>query len=270
MMSAALSVVIVNYNGKKYLKDCLDAIGSKLDGISFETIIVDNASSDGSVTFLKQFYPDVIIIESPVNLGFGAANNAGVDIASSDKILFLNNDTILQDSLTTLPGLLDKHDDFGIITIKMLDGNRNYTPATGKFPSPLNLLKISSLTDKRPEFVSGNFDLTNYYEADWVTGAFMLMRKRDFLAVGGFDEDYFMYVEDVDLCKKISRLGKKNIFIPWLEYVHFVGFNTTRERQLIKGCEVYVGKHFNNGSRLLASAMLALNKLVKTLTGKLA
>ena len=145
----------------------------------------------------------------------------------------------------------------------MRDGNKQYVPSVGKFPSPLKMLKFSFLNERRLEFISGKFDSDKTYNVDWVSGAFMLMRKKDYDAVQGFDPDYFLYVEDVDLCKRMADAGKKCIFIPSLSYLHFVGFNKSREIFLIKGYQIYAGKHFFGLSRTIANVMLAINKMIK-------
>ena len=262
-MKSELSIIIVNYNGLKYLKKCFDSIYDKLYNISFEIIVVDNNSSDESCQFIKENYNKVILIESKENLGFGKANNLGVQIANSETVLLLNNDTILLSRIDEVVKLLNSRQDIGAVTINMLNGEGRYTNATGRFPTPLRLLKISFLTEKRKEFKTGIFNEAKIYEADWITGAFMMLRKADYQKVGGFDSDYFMYVEDVDICKKLADIGKKCIFIPHLKYIHFVGFNKTRENMLIEGYRIYSLKHFTGVSKIIANMMLSINAVVK-------
>lgn len=268
-MKIELSVIIVNYNGLKYLKDCFDSLYAKLENISFEIIVVDNNSTDESCAYIKENYPNVFLIESKENLGFGQGNNLGVKNAKGETILLINNDTIVLDDLQPAIELLLSDPNFGIVAINMLSTNREYIPAASLFPTPLRLLRISFLKDRRKEFVTGNFDSNKVYETDWVTGAFMLIRKSDYEKVKGFDSDYFMYVEDVDLCKKIADLGKKRIFMPSLNYIHFVGFNTTREKLLINGYKIYSKKHFKGFSLLTANVMLKINRWVKILQKKI-
>lgn len=268
-MKTELSVIIVNYNGLKYLKDCFDSLYAKLENIPFEIIVVDNNSSDESCAYIKKNYPNIVLIESKENLGFGQGNNLGVKNAKSEAILLINNDTIVLDNLQPALKLLLSDPTFGIVSINMLGSKKEYIPAVSIFPTPFRLLRISFLKDNRKEFLFGNFDKNKIYEADWVTGAFMLIRKSDYERVNGFDPDYFMYVEDVDLCKKIANLGKKCIFMPALNYIHFVGFNKTRENLLIQGYEIYSGKHFKGFSLLIAKTMLKINKWVKMLKNKI-
>jgi GT2 family glycosyltransferase len=262
-MKMELSVIIVNYNGIKYLKECLDSLYDKLKNTSFEIIVIDNNSEDESCSYIKKNYPNVLLIESKENLGFGRGNNLGVKFAKGEIILLLNNDTVLLDSIEPAIEILTKNENLGILTIKMLDENKQYVLSVGKFPSPLKMLKFSLFNERRLEFISGKFDSNKIYYVDWVTGSFMLMRKKDYDTVQGFDPDYFLYVEDVDFCKRMTDAGKKCIFIPSLSFIHFVGFNKTREHFLIKGYQIYARKHFYGFSRAIANGMLAMNKSIK-------
>ena len=262
-MSIQLSIVIVNYNGLKHLKTCFDSIDQNLTGISHEVILVDNNSTDNSCQYLEENYPDIRLIKSKENIGFGAGNNLGVSKAKGKAILLLNNDTILLDQLSWALDTLYQRSTHGIIAINMLNDEKKYLNAVGRFPTPLRLIRISFLNYNISVFKSGRFDKQQYY-VDWVTGAFMLMRKEDFLEIGGFDTDYFMYVEDVDLCKKIETLGKKCVFLPNISYIHFVGFNTKREQLLIEGYRTYASKHFGKWGNFIANIALTINMVVKT------
>lgn len=262
-MSPELSIVIVNYNGIKFLKECFDSIYTKLSAINFEIIVVDNDSKDESLKFIKTHYPHVKLIESKVNLGFGKANNVGVQEACGETILLLNNDTILLDDISEAIEILNKDSGIGAIGINMLGENTNYICGVGRFPSPLRLFKMSLLNDQRKEFKTGNFGTKKAFDVDWITGAFFLIKKENYQKVGGFDAAYFMYVEDVDLCKKLSNINKKCVFLPHLRYVHFVGFNKSKNPLLVKGYEIYISKHFSGFEKFLSSISLEFNKFVK-------
>lgn len=257
-----LSVIIVNYNGLSFLKDCFNSLADNLVGVPYEIVLVDNDSKDESCSFIKKYFPEVKLIESKVNLGFGKANNLGVKNAIGDTILLLNNDTIFLNNLQEAIDTLYAKPENGIVTINMVNANKKYVSAVGRFPSPLRLIKISFLNDQRKVFKTGNFEEV-LYEVDWVSGSFMLMRKSDFEAVNGFDSDYFMYVEDVDLCKKLKNIGKKCVFQSNLNYIHFVGFNKSREIKLIEGYKLYSGKHFNLINSILAKICLKINHVYK-------
>ena len=136
-----LSIIIVNYNGKLFLKDCIESIKIYCSSISYEIIIVDNNSKDGSQEFIKSNYSEIKLFAEKDNLGFGKANNLGVNKAIGENILLLNNDTILLNDIKPVIEESKKKEN-GIIGVKMLDGNKQYTPSVGKFPKPLDLLKL--------------------------------------------------------------------------------------------------------------------------------
>lgn len=261
-MEIALSVIIVNYNGERFFKDCFASLRTGLSGAAYEVIVVDNNSSDNSCSYIRQNHPEVVLIPSKDNLGFGKGNNLGVKHAKGKYLLLLNNDTILQDNITPLLSVLQKDAVVGAIGIKMLGGNRNYLKAAGNFPSPLNLFRIKNIFWLGPEFSSGNFS-KQQYEVDWLTGSFLLMPKYVYENVGGFDADYFMYVEDVDLCKKIADFGYKRLFMPGYSYIHFVGYNSSKDPLMIKGYETYIEKHGKGINKTFMKLSLGVNKLVK-------
>lgn len=266
-MNIELSVIIVNYNGVKYLKDCLDSLYLKLTNISFEIIILDNNSTDNSCVYLKENFPTVKLVESKINHGFGKGNNEVVKIANGKYLLLLNNDTILLDELELMITLLKKDLSIGVLGINMLDANQNYLPAAGNFPNFKNMFQFQKLLDLGEEFASGKFK-KNYYEVDWLCGSFLLLSKDTYIKIKGFDEDYFMYVEDVDFCKKIEDIGLKRVFIPNLSYIHFVGFNKKKNPMLVKGYEIYIKKHFKGISRILITIALSINSFVKNIKSR--
>lgn len=268
-MEQFISVIIINYNGLKYLENCLNSLYIHLEGLNFEIIVVDNCSSDNSVNFIKENFTDVIVIQNPDNLGFGKANNIGVSFAKGETILLLNNDTIILDDIKHAVEVLYSQKNNGIVSINMLNKHREYITAVGRFPSPFKLLKISFLNDKRKEFKNASFNLTENYTVDWVTGSFMLLRKNDYLELKGFDNDYFMYVEDVDFCKRMHDFGKSCVFIPSINYIHFVGHNKSRNKNLMKGYQIYASKHFSGFKREFALLMITINILVKRITNNI-
>lgn len=262
MIQKELSVVIVNYNGIKFLQDCIISLTNNLRNIDFEIVIVDNDSLDDSVLFLKNNFPEIVLIESKKNLGFGLGNNLGVKHACGKNILLFNNDTILLDRLDEALDLLNSNSDIGVIGAKMLNKNKEYLPAAGIFPSIFNMIFFSKLYINTPEFVFGNFT-SNYYEVDWLAGSFLLLKKKTYNKISGFDPDYFMYVEDVDFSKKIANLGLKRVFMPNVSYIHYVGFSKSKNIFLIKGYKIYIKKHYKGFKKLAVSIILQLKSLIK-------
>jgi len=261
-MFPELSVVIINFNGLPYLKGCLDSLPQNLEGIAYEIIVVDNNSQDESCSFIKANYPEIILIESKVNLGFGKGNNEAVKVASGAYLLFLNNDTVVLDNLLPVLNYLKSDVKIGAVGIKMIDGNRNYIPSAGNFPSYGSMFKMEKLLDRGAEFKNGNFSKSGY-EVDWLSGSFLLTSTAVFNEIKGFDEDYFLYVEDVDFSKKLSNSGFKRVFLPQYKYQHFIGFNRSKNHYLVKGYETYISKHFFGVHKIGMMMVLQLNKLVK-------
>jgi len=266
-MDITLSVIIVNYNGLPFLKNCFESILKQLKGIPHEIIVTDNNSADGSCAYIAEHFPDVVLIPSGENLGFGKGNNVAVKHAKGRYILLLNNDTILQGHLAPALDVLEADPKIGVLGINMLNANKEYLKACGKFPTPANLLRFKNLVSLGAEFDKGKFS-GKLYDIDWLTGSFLLMPKRVYEQVGGFDEDYFMYVEDVDLCKKIALAGYRRVFMPGLSYIHFVGHNAAKDPLIIKGLETYINKHAKGIYHFFMHCALSINKIVKKIKKK--
>ena len=240
-----LSIVIVNFNGRHFLDDCLRSI-SKQVPFDHEVIIVDNASTDGSVEYLRKAYSQVRLIENEENLGFARANNIGANDAKGDFLLLLNNDTILLDDLTSAIAILKGDESVGILGARMLGKDGEYRHSSGYFPEPLRLFKLSSLYRKDGGFGTGDFEVENsVYPVDWVEGSFLLTRMSLWRDIGGLDESYFMYVEDIDYAKMALLLGKQAVFFPDISYMHFGGYGPGRIGMLIKGFRRYHDRHSN-------------------------
>lgn len=261
-MKVKLSIIIVNYNGKKFIKDCIDSINKNLHFLSYEIIILDNDSKDDSCNYIKENFPEVRLIESKINHGFGKGNNEAVKFANGKYLLLLNNDTILLDNLDSIFDLLEKENEIGVVGINMLNGNKKYLNAAGVFPNFKTMFQFKKLYNLNNDFKTGNFS-KNRYEVDWLCGSFLFLKKDTYVKIGGFDEDYFMYVEDVDFCKKIADLGLKRIFISNLSYIHFVGFNSNKNPLLVKGFKIYIKKHFNGFNSFILNQILNFNLMIK-------
>lgn len=261
-MKVELSIIIVNYNGLKYLKECFESLYQKLEGISYEIIFIDNNSGDKSTEYIKAEFPEIRLIESKINYGFGKGNNEAVKFAKGEYLLLINNDTIVLDGLLPILDFLKADKSIGVIGINMLNAEKKYIPVAGNFPNIGNMLKLIKLLDLGKEFKSGEFSKESY-EVDWLGGSFLMMPTKVYSEINGFDEDYFMYVEDVDFCKKIADKGYKRIYLPKYRYIHFIGFNSARNPLLIKGYKIYISKHLKGINKLLSLTALEINKFVK-------
>lgn len=252
----------------RFLDACFNSLYDKLSTLNYEIIVIDNNSTDESCAFIKANHPKVHLIESKINYGFGKGNNEAVKQAKSDTILLLNNDTILLDKIDELVIMLEKDQTIGVIGINMLDGNQKFLPSYGNFPNMLNMLYMKNIQNMDYDLKTGNFSQKSY-SVDWIGGAFMLIQKKVYEKIKGFDEDYFMYVEDVDLCKKIEKLSLKRIFVPNYNYIHFVGFSKARNPLLIKGYELFIEKHLKGIDKIKCLFSLKINKTVKFLKNKM-
>jgi GT2 family glycosyltransferase len=263
-MEVELSVIIVNYNGLKHLKGCLDSLYTQLKSISFEILLLDNHSSDGSCDFIKMNYPKVQLIQSTENLGFSKGNNKAAQFSKGKNIALINADTVLLSSLSEAVQVLEQDSGVGIIGYKMLDEHKNYRKSAGHFPSPKRLLRLKTLYFSEQNFDDGNFSKEKtQLEVDWVEGSLMVTTKEIWNQVGGLDETYFMYVEDIDFCKKVSLLNKKIIYLPHASYIHFGGFTSSKEYLLKKGLIVYSNKFFNGIQKKMAIIAIEINQAIK-------
>jgi len=236
-MSPELSIVIVNYNVKYFLEQCIQSILDSKTRRSYEIIVVDNHSSDGSADRIRELFSEVVLIENKENVGFSRANNMGFKHASGKYILILNPDTVLQEN--TIEKSLDFYeqaDNIGALGVRMIDGSGKFLRESKRgFPSPwTSFCKISGIYRFFPnsrffnDYYQGHIDEMQTAPVDILTGAFMLVRKDILDQAGGFDEDYFMYGEDIDLSYSIAELGYQNFYYPETTIIHYKGESTKK------------------------------------------
>lgn len=234
-----LSIIIVNYNVKEFLLNLLDSLKKALIGISSEIIVVDNASDDGSVEAIKEKYPEVKLIINEKNIGFGAANNLALKEAKGKFILLINPDTIVrEDTIKVMLKFFEEHSDCGIAGCKVLnpDGTLQLACRRG-FPGPwtsfTKVMGLSKLFPKSRLFAKYNLtylDENQTYEVDAISGAFMMMRREVYEKIGGFDPQFFMYGEDLDLCYRAQKANFKVYYVHSTEIIHYKGESTKRSK----------------------------------------
>jgi len=232
-----LSIIYVNWNSADYLRECIPSIYEHTRGISFEIIVVDNASPAGDIGALKREFPSIILIRSAVNLGFAGANNLGVEHARGACVLFLNPDTrLIGPALTTMLQALSSLPDAGVVGCKLL--NRDLSVQTScimQYPAILHqFCEMECLRLRWPGFwgIGPLFrDDPLPAKVHAISGACMLMRRDVFEKVGRFSEDYFMYAEDLDLCFKTQRSGFSNYYVGKAQIIHYAGVCSAPEWQ---------------------------------------
>lgn len=254
-----LSVIIVNYNVKHFVEQCLFSVIKASETFKCEVFVVDNNSVDGSVTLIKDKFPQVKLIENKVNTGFSVANNQAIALATGEYILLLNPDTVVQeDTFIKTLRFMDENPQAGGLGVKMLDGQGNYAPESKRgLPTPsvafYKMFGLSKLFPKSKKF--GKYHLTylpenETCEIDVMSGAFMLMRKSVLDNIGWLDETFFMYGEDIDLSYRITKAGHKNYYFPETQIIHYKGESTKRRSinyvvVFYKAMAIFSRKHFS-------------------------
>jgi GT2 family glycosyltransferase len=219
-----VSVVIVNYNTADLLEDCLESLFRLTKGVSYEAIVVDNASSDGSAARVRGRFPQVRLIESGENLGFGRANNLGAAAARGEYLFFLNSDTVLENDATSmLRDYVEAHPgSTGVVGAYLRNGAGLESNCYGIFPSYGSYLASRLLGFMDQSRIEGTTEETER-RVDAVTGADMFMRASLFRKLGGFDPRFFMYFEETELQRRVRRLGLARVIVPGPRIVHREG-----------------------------------------------
>lgn len=211
-----LSVVILNWNTCEMLEKCLRSLECPQPGIVFEVLVVDNASADRSREMVQTLFPSVRLLVNPKNIGFGAGNNTAIPHAKGRYVLFLNSDTVvLEGALAELVRYADSRSEVGVVGAKLLNGDGSLQYSCRRYPNlahgffrntPLGRLfphnKFAS------DYLMLDFDHLTPRDVDWVSGAALMIRSELLQVLGGFDEDFFMYCEDVDLCWRVNHLPR--------------------------------------------------------------
>jgi GT2 family glycosyltransferase/lipopolysaccharide/colanic/teichoic acid biosynthesis glycosyltransferase len=252
-------VIIVNYNVREFLDHALTSVRKAMTGIRGEVIVVDNASDDGSVEMLRKRYPEVQRIANASNLGFAKANNLALRRARGDYLLLLNPDTIVQeDTFRVMITFFEQHPEVGLAGCKILNPDGSFQLACRRsFPTPwvafTKLFGLSALFPTSKLF--GRYNLTyldpnETCEVDAVSGSFMMVRREVYERVGGLDEDFFMYGEDLDWCYRIQQAGWKIYYVPTTQIIHYKGESTKRSsideiKTFYEAMELFVSKHLS-------------------------
>ncbi len=260
-----VSVVIVNYKVRYYLAQCIHSVLKAMEGIDGEVIIVDNDSRDGSVEFLQALYPQVHFIESKKNLGFSRANNIAIRQARGEYILALNPDTIINEELIKdCTGLLDSNPQIGATGVRMLNPDGTFAPESRRgIPTPFTAFcKMSGLNAAFPTSrIFGRYymkflDERSTTPIEIISGACMFIRKSVLDECGLFDEDFFMYGEDIDLSYRILQTGKQNYYLP-SRIIHYKGESSRKNTfryvyVFYEAMYIFFKKHYSSYNWILS------------------
>lgn len=284
-----LSIIIINYNVKYFLEQCLCSLLKAADGIDCEILVFDNASTDGSKDYLSEKFPQVHFHWLSNNLGFGKANNLAMQKAKGDFILLLNPDTIIaEDCLKNCLNYFTTSPNCGALGVRMIDGSGRFLKESKRgFPSLSNsFFKFSGLCKLFPQskifsgYYVGHLPENKSNRVDVLAGAFMMLTKKAVELSKGFDEDYFMYGEDVDLSYRIHQAGMENHYFAGTTIIHFKGessqrFSKNYVHYFYNAMHIYVNKFYQNRKiqkalmhvfistgKLLAGITIALRKLL--------
>jgi GT2 family glycosyltransferase len=255
-----LSIIIVNYNVRDFLYQALRSLDKARSGIRSEVIVVDNASEDGSVEMLRRDFPRVRLIANRSNLGFSRANNLGLKLSRGEFCLLINPDTIVQENvLRVMLDFFQSHPQAGLGGCKILNPDGTFQSACRRsFPTPwVALTKIVGLGTLFPKSRTfGRYNLTyrnidESYEVDAISGSFMMVRRTVYEQVGGFDEDFFMYGEDLDWCYRIQHAGWKVFYVHTTSIIHYKGESTRRSslnevRTFYEAMHLFARKHYGH------------------------
>jgi GT2 family glycosyltransferase/lipopolysaccharide/colanic/teichoic acid biosynthesis glycosyltransferase len=255
-----LSIIIVNYNVRDFLHHALVSLQKAMKGIRSEIIVVDNASDDGSIEMVRRRFPKVQLIASKSNLGFAKANNLGLKRARGKYFLLINPDTLVQeDTLRVMLKFFEDSPDVGLAGCKILNPDGTFQLACRRsFPRPwaafTKMVGLSALFPGSRLFGSYNLSYLSpdeTYEIDAVSGSFMMLRRACYEQVGGLDEDFFMYGEDLDWCYRVQQAGWKNYYVHSTQIIHYKGESTKRSnldeiRMFYQAMHLFVQKHVSS------------------------
>ena len=243
-----LSVVILNYNVRYFLELCLKSVEAAIKDLDAEIIVVDNHSSDDSCQMVKNLFPKVILIENKENFGFSKGNNLGVAKAIGDYVCILNPDTVVaEDTFKILLNYAQSIPRLGIVGCKLIDGKGHFLPES-KRNVPTPWVSVKKILGSSNSYYANHLNVNETGEVDILVGAFMLLKRNVYNEINGFDEDYFMYGDDMDLSYRVSKAGYQNYYNPSTTIIHFKGESTLKDKVYAKrfneAMQIFFKKHF--------------------------
>jgi O-antigen biosynthesis protein len=267
-----LSIIIVNYNVKHFIEQCLHSVYKAIKGSDIEVYVVDNNSVDGSCQMIRNKFPGVKLIENKKNEGFAKANNIAIRESKGKYVLLLNPDTVVQeDTFDKCMAFMEFHPEAGALGVKMINGKGNFLPESKRaLPTPsVAFYKISGLSKIFPRskifgrYHLGHLNKEQTNEIEILSGAFMFIRKETLDKTGLLDENFFMYGEDIDLSYRILNAGYKNYYFPDTTIIHYKGESTKKGSlnyvvMFYNAMKLFAEKHFSKSNLWLFSFIIKL------------
>ena len=280
-----ISIIIVSTNIENLLRKCLKSVYSALKGINNEVIVVDNASTDNTPNMVMKEFPQVHLIRSKTNHGFGENNNMGMKIAKGRYVLLLNSDTEIIDKniFREMISWMDKHPKVGLASSALLNPDKKtYQGSGGYFPTLFRVFAWMTFLDDLPgidrlikpyhplhgwsPFYKGEEYFKEPHKQDWITGAYYMMRKETMDEVGIFDEDFFLYVEEVELSYRFAKAGWETWYLPQWKIVHYGQVTIGSEKAMIyelENLKLFYQKHYPRWQRPILSVILKLGAFAR-------
>ena len=247
-----LSVIIVNYNVRHFLELCLKSVQAAIQSLDAEIIVVDNASADDSCEMVKTLFPDVILIANTDNVGFSKANNQGVAIAKGEYVCILNPDTfVTEDTFTKLLDFAHKTPNMGAVGTRLIDGTGRFLPESKRnLPTPK--VAFQKIFGSGTSYYANQLKESAIGSVTVLVGAFMFLKRAVYQEVNGFDEQYFMYGEDIDLSYTIEKAGYQNYYFGDAAIIHYKGESTAKDavyrKRFYGAMRIFYHKHFKSNS----------------------
>ncbi len=275
-----VSIIIVNWNTRDLLAQCLHSVYRTVERLDFEIFVVDNASTDGSAQMVGRSFPEVRLIENTENVGFVRANNQSIEHCHGRYVLLLNSDTqVLASSLNNIVRFMDKHPNIGIAGVRLLNPDGTFQASYTPFPTLWREFLILSTLGRRlirpsfpscgPQTEKGAQKIKGYVE-----GACLLARREAVAQIGGLDERIFMYAEDVDWCYRFHQAGWEVWYIPQVPIIHYGGQSSKRRRgrmeaELYRSRVYFFRKHYGRPTAFCLKAFIYAMTLPKMLIHRL-
>lgn len=276
MSSPTVSIIIVSWNTREILRDCLRTVYEQTRNVPFEVIVVDNASMDGSADMVRTAFPQVLLLVNGANRGFAAANNQGLETAQGRYVLLLNSDTLVLDgAIDKMVSFAEAHPEAAVTACRVLNADRTWQHTCFLYPSALNLLLSALYLNRlfpRSRFCGRErmtwWDGQETRAVDAVTGCFVLVRRAAIAQVGVLDESYFMYGEEMDWCYRFRQAGWQIVFTPTAQIVHLGGASSAQLKgpmclQLRASLLLFLRKHRGMASYVAGCAFVSLFFLLR-------